>query len=153
MASPLENSDSDSDSDEHQEQSMTFSGEIVFLVHLPEPEPEPEPVIYDHLDSLLIRGLHIFSLLNRLQSLNSSQEILPTVSEKRGLSQESKEKLKPYTVGKEITCPICLDDCNVGDQCIELPKCNHVYHSTCIFEWFKEARTCPTCRIDLDKNT
>ena len=47
-------------------------------------------------------------------------------------------------------CTICKDEIKEG---IKL-ECNHVFHKTCIIEWFNINQTCPLCRIEfIDKIT
>lgn len=44
-------------------------------------------------------------------------------------------------------CVICLDDFKDGDECRVLrPKCNHMYHKTCIDLWLTKDNHCPLCR-------
>eukprot|EP01127_Copromyxa_protea_P024283 TRINITY_DN9469_c0_g2_i7.p1 TRINITY_DN9469_c0_g2~~TRINITY_DN9469_c0_g2_i7.p1 ORF type:complete len:120 (+),score=15.69 TRINITY_DN9469_c0_g2_i7:834-1193(+) len=45
-------------------------------------------------------------------------------------------------------CSICLEEFEVGCEYKTLP-CFHVYHSTCIDIWLKEARQCPICKKDV----
>ena len=41
-------------------------------------------------------------------------------------------------------CPICLDEL-LGSP-IQLQKCGHSFHYSCINEWYKKHNTCPYCR-------
>ncbi|ORY48974.1 hypothetical protein BCR33DRAFT_714064 [Rhizoclosmatium globosum] len=49
----------------------------------------------------------------------------------------------------ESCCPICLADFTMGDSAMEFPGCAHNYHRTCLSEWLKVSRHCPTCRREL----
>lgn len=42
-------------------------------------------------------------------------------------------------------CDICLEDYNSSDD-VEFTECFHVFHSTCIQEWYKVKKSCPTCK-------
>ena len=41
-------------------------------------------------------------------------------------------------------CLICLENFNEGETVIIL-KCNHYYHTHCIYSWFEKKPTCPLC--------
>lgn len=48
------------------------------------------------------------------------------------------------------TCPICLEDIT-SEKCET--KCNHIFHSTCIFKSLaRSSMTCPICRKQLVEN-
>lgn len=42
-------------------------------------------------------------------------------------------------------CSICLEDFVLKEKVINL-TCDHFYHETCIFQWFKKQNTCPICK-------
>jgi len=46
-------------------------------------------------------------------------------------------------------CAICQDTIEANDVCRLLHGCNHVYHKTCIDQWFLSNVHCPTCRRDI----
>ena len=37
-------------------------------------------------------------------------------------------------------------------RCKKLP-CNHIFHTSCLRSWFQRQHTCPTCRMDVLRNT
>ena len=41
-------------------------------------------------------------------------------------------------------CLICLEGFNKQETVIQL-KCNHYYHTQCIYSWFEKKKTCPIC--------
>lgn len=43
-------------------------------------------------------------------------------------------------------CPICQENYKKDDLITKLDKCDHRYHSECLFTWLKEEDTCPMCR-------
>ena len=55
--------------------------------------------------------------------------------------------LNVYTVSvtNNITCAICLDEKQNGEQWTKL-NCEHEFHYCCIKTWSSNNRTCPTCR-------
>ena len=48
-------------------------------------------------------------------------------------------------------CVICLEDFREGDDIIILP-CIHVFHKTCITDWFHTHNDCPICKYKLTRN-
>lgn len=46
-------------------------------------------------------------------------------------------------------CSICMDKFRRGDVLVEL-TCAHRYHDGCVGEWFRENRTCPVCRDEVE---
>ena len=46
------------------------------------------------------------------------------------------------------TCSICRDHILSGQRCVRLP-CAHVYHESCICQWFSTKNTCPLCRTAI----
>lgn len=46
-------------------------------------------------------------------------------------------------------CSICQDVIVPTEECRRLKPCQHVYHRTCIDQWFLRSIACPTCRHDI----
>jgi hypothetical protein len=46
-------------------------------------------------------------------------------------------------------CSICQDVIVPTEECRRLKPCQHVYHRTCIDQWFLRSVACPTCRHDI----
>lgn len=46
-------------------------------------------------------------------------------------------------------CSICLMEYD-DEQEIKRTQCGHLAHTQCLEEWLRRARTCPTCRKDLE---
>ncbi|EKX35806.1 hypothetical protein GUITHDRAFT_79449 [Guillardia theta CCMP2712] len=47
-------------------------------------------------------------------------------------------------------CHICQCEYETTDKILTLP-CKHFFHPDCIKGWFKENRTCPVCRFEVEK--
>jgi len=48
----------------------------------------------------------------------------------------------------EDNCVICMSSLREGDS-IQLPSCGHIFHSTCIVQWYLDTtRGCPLCRSE-----
>ncbi|GMH45357.1 hypothetical protein BSKO_13314 [Bryopsis sp. KO-2023] len=52
------------------------------------------------------------------------------------------------TLGKDTTCPVCMDSFQCGDDMTALP-CKHVFHIACLKQWLKRRNSCPLCRHEL----
>jgi hypothetical protein len=51
-------------------------------------------------------------------------------------------------------CPICLKKFNkyLDLQNLVTPKkCNHIYHTNCLWTWFENNNTCPMCRAEAKR--
>jgi hypothetical protein len=40
---------------------------------------------------------------------------------------------------------------NLDKQLVVGLKCEHYFHYTCIFNWFRKKKSCPTCRQDVSE--
>ncbi|KAJ8758554.1 hypothetical protein K2173_000275 [Erythroxylum novogranatense] len=47
------------------------------------------------------------------------------------------------------TCVVCLEELSGGAFLTRMP-CSHTFHESCIFEWLKNANSCPLCRCELE---
>jgi hypothetical protein len=45
-------------------------------------------------------------------------------------------------------CCICMEHFSARDTIVET-ECLHRYHSNCLADWLRQARTCPVCRMDV----
>lgn len=50
------------------------------------------------------------------------------------------------------TCPICLEAIHNGQEAIQFPFCEHVFHNNCFFPHFKTQKTCACCRGNFAEN-
>ena len=57
--------------------------------------------------------------------------------------------LRGSDLEEETSCAICQDSISADDSCRKLTACSHVYHQTCIDQWFRTNINCPTCRHDI----
>ena len=46
-------------------------------------------------------------------------------------------------------CSICQDSMLPTDICRRMRPCQHIFHKTCIDQWFLRSVYCPTCRHDI----
>lgn len=53
----------------------------------------------------------------------------------------------PALFTESAACAICLD-AHARAGSVRVP-CGHSFHSVCIEEWARRARTCPVCRADI----
>jgi hypothetical protein len=52
-------------------------------------------------------------------------------------------------IPSNTVCNICQDTILATDSCRRLTPCQHVYHRTCIDQWFTRSVFCPSCRHDI----
>ena len=52
---------------------------------------------------------------------------------------------------QQTSCLICHEDYIASSSLIRIMDCSHIYHSTCIEEWFKYNESCPICRKKLSQ--
>ena len=86
----------------------------------------------------------MFNILNLLNLFKKNNE----VRNNEVINNEVKNNNKEYIIlNKEFKnneCIICLEKMIIGDK-INILECGHIYHHTCIMEWFKRKRECPLC--------
>ena len=58
------------------------------------------------------------------------------------------ENLNEEGFNQDDKCSICQCEYKKGDIITKLTKCDHVFHSECLFSWFKKNETCPLCRCE-----
>ncbi|KAK7283657.1 hypothetical protein RIF29_13333 [Crotalaria pallida] len=62
--------------------------------------------------------------------------------------------IKDLKKGKgSLECAVCLTDFKDYDTLRLLPKCNHVFHPSCIDSWLCSHVTCPVCRANLNQDS
>ncbi|KAI3696716.1 hypothetical protein L6452_29219 [Arctium lappa] len=49
----------------------------------------------------------------------------------------------------QCECAVCLGDIENRDRVRLLPNCKHVFHVSCIDEWFAGHASCPVCRVSV----
>mmetsp|Transcript_25456 Transcript_25456/g.37539 ORF Transcript_25456/g.37539 Transcript_25456/m.37539 type:complete len:211 (-) Transcript_25456:214-846(-) len=86
---------------------------------------------------------------------NNYEELLALDEQvvKRGLSAKRIAQLhyrRPTRPELLKDCSICRDRFQSDSSVCALP-CRHVYHKDCILPWFESNRTCPSCRMELEK--
>jgi hypothetical protein len=82
---------------------------------------------------------------NNMNNENMGNGVEPTI-----LNNLETTKLKDISKLEDDkkNCIICMEDFMNGDEVIYLP-CLHVFHNTCILEWFKRHDDCPVCKFKL----
>ncbi|XP_054804231.1 E3 ubiquitin-protein ligase ATL6-like [Prosopis cineraria] len=59
--------------------------------------------------------------------------------------------IKDLKIGKgALECAVCLNEFKDYETLRLLPKCNHVFHPSCIEAWLSSHVTCPVCREKLN---
>ena len=146
--------------------------------HIPQPEPEPELDNTIIITSSTFRSLpfNLLNFINRLPVMGAT--IDPSVSSEsleERVANDSFHQQDPYKkvcskdfinslpvqkvseemIQQELTCGICLDQLQLGEDVIELPcQDKHYFHikkENCdgIYPWLKTNNTCPMCRHEF----
>lgn len=70
------------------------------------------------------------------------------------LSQRARTQLlrRPVTVPPEYVCSVCLNAADSSQHLTQLP-CDHIFHDTCVNQWFTTRSTCPMCRDRLHRRS
>ena len=55
----------------------------------------------------------------------------------------------PDDATERSSCPICLEEFRLQALVPDL-ACKHIFHETCLLEWYKQHDTCPICRSRLE---
>ncbi|KAJ6684705.1 NEP1-INTERACTING PROTEIN-LIKE 2 [Salix purpurea] len=98
--------------------------------------------IFIHLVSDFVQILN--ERIERLSAHNtvcSNGKSMLKITNKRHTGKNTADTLCNGT-----TCSICLQEFQQGEMVCSLPPCRHIFHSSCINEWFIGHSTCPLCR-------
>lgn len=60
----------------------------------------------------------------------------------------NRKKLQELKEKENEECIICYEDYKVKDKVLVL-YCNHIYHRSCLKEWFKRSIKCPLCNLPV----
>ena len=73
----------------------------------------------------------------------------------KGLSPERIEKFEHFTADESLVgeqCLICMNDFEFGMEMVRLDcHVDHILCKVCVEKWFKNHKTCPTCREEFKK--
>ncbi|KAA3465891.1 NEP1-interacting protein 1-like [Gossypium australe] len=76
----------------------------------------------------------------------------------KGLARHLVEKIPKMIItndnnvnasGEKVSCPVCLQDFQLGETVRNLPQCHHMFHQPCIDKWLLSHGSCPLCRRDM----
>ncbi|CAA7057410.1 unnamed protein product [Microthlaspi erraticum] len=67
------------------------------------------------------------------------------------LADEQSVEITGLEEGEEnaISCSICMENFSESsddESVIKMPRCLHLFHQGCLFEWLKQQNSCPLCR-------
>lgn len=57
--------------------------------------------------------------------------------------------LSPAGTMSREKCIICLLEYEDGEEIVELPKCRHQFHKSCVSQWLVINKICPICRVEI----
>jgi len=150
---------------------------------IPEPEPQPQPEPEPELENPIIITSSTFRLpinlsnfINRLPVMGTTidpsvssesleervandsfhqQDSYKKVCSKDFINSLPVQKVSEEMIQQELTCGICLEQLELGEDVIELPcQDKHYFHikkENCegIYPWLKTNNTCPMCRYEF----
>jgi len=58
--------------------------------------------------------------------------------------------LEPTNLINDDVCAICISSMTDDGESGAIPECGHMFHNSCIREWFKSRKSCPCCRKRVD---
>ena len=68
----------------------------------------------------------------------------------QGLTSERIEKFEHFTADESLVgeqCLVCMNDLEIGMEIVRLDcHVDHILCKVCVAKWFKNHKTCPTCR-------
>ncbi|TNV82106.1 hypothetical protein FGO68_gene12810 [Halteria grandinella] len=73
-------------------------------------------------------------------AINSNSEINDDIEE----DDEEQVALRKY-----VECTICIGNFMEGQEVIMMPKCQHVFHKSCVKRWVAVRLRCPNCNMEL----
>jgi hypothetical protein len=122
-------------------------------------EPEPEPAYVDTGEDVSIIPLNLFMYalilgcmcrfgaeVHRCWRDFSGHAYPANLSRKTIHTNLLTDKM--LAEGGLTECAICLEEFQKNDGVANLP-CNHLFHISCVQEWFKNNTTCPICRDNV----
>ena len=84
-------------------------------------------------------------------NVEGGQDNGPKPLSKKALAKQIFYKFtKPKEGQEEVVCSVCLSAPEEGDDVCKV-SCGHVFHKSCIEEWFKKAQICPNCRSNIEE--
>jgi hypothetical protein len=76
-------------------------------------------------------------------------EVLYSTTVYKAMNEGSALTIDKGDVLPLMECSICLMDVKEGETCRVLPKCSHMFHSTCLESWFQISVCCPLCKRSI----
>lgn len=96
-------------------------------------------VFQNHVRNQLATAVLTITLPQSQDSFNEPVRVVPT--------QEQIDNSIQPVVSTTGNCAICQDSIS-SDGC-RIRNCGHVYHRSCIADWFSLSCRCPVCRYDI----
>ena len=92
-----------------------------------------------------------FSEMDAIHELRFEDTFDEDVDEvSQGLTSERIDKFEHFTADESLVgeqCLICMNDLEIGIEMVRLDcHVDHILCKVCVEKWFKNHKTCPTCR-------
>ncbi len=88
-------------------------------------------------------------LTNLIRPTNLTSFSEPVVVRPTQAQIDSATTVTTSTAETAETCTICQDDIETNTSTRKINACGHVFHKTCIDQWFERNVKCPVCRHDI----
>ncbi len=108
--------------------------------------------IFRALNNPVTRDFVLNALLSVVLPLPQAEMGAGDTEPTNGMGQEEMDAIPLVTIDGgpaefegQRTCSVCMEDFVVGELARK-PRCNHLFHQTCLWPWLDLNRTCPSCR-------
>ncbi|KAJ4817059.1 RING/U-box superfamily protein [Rhynchospora pubera] len=89
-----------------------------------------------------LRGPNLEMLLQHLLDSDLARHGTPPAQ------KEAVDAMPRIKIEEIASCPVCLEDFEIGDEAREMP-CKHHFHDSCIIPWLEMHSSCPVCRYEM----
>jgi len=93
----------------------------------------------------------IFFVFNKKDIVNPIVKNIPNTKSLKFTTLSNNNILYTRIKYDSTTCIICLENYKQEED-ISLLKCEHIFHTSCINEWFSTRDTCPSCKHSSKEN-
>jgi hypothetical protein len=81
---------------------------------------------------------YINNLIDDIDDIKNNAEKCPTCNKEQKLLENNKNK----------DCPICFQ--NINQECEINIHCSHIFHRSCLSNWYEIKKNCPMCRVEFN---
>ena len=112
-------------------------------------EPQPRVPVARTTPNAANAAPDFLSATMLLNMMNSFELLQPVVVAPSAQTIATSTEILSGDLIPESVCTICQDSISRTDTARKITSCGHIYHKTCIDQWFLTSVHCPTCRHDI----